>query len=563
MARRDRDITPGLPSRKHGQAPPCTPVGSIAADRDRLYREFFESANDLLVVFAVDGKITMVNPEVERVLGYPSRELEGQHYAQVLSPDSARAADARNRELQAGKTVPPFFELEVRRKDGTLVPVEARTRAIRDRRGQVRGYLGIFRDISERKKHEAQRQEQEAEYQTLFETVKDVVYVLDATEPKVRRVNSAFTSITGWSPTDWRNPEEVLSSVVHPDDVAPTLERYRQAQQGAVLPRFTVRIKGKDGTYRIGEFSASPRLRDGQVVEIVGIARDITERVHEHQQLEEHRRLLAQIAEAMPQLLFLYDLATQRVRYVNSRILAALGYTPEYLQALAWTGLRDLLHPDERAQWEQWLERLVGAADGEWVPIEVRVLHANGAYRWLQSRATVCTRQPDGAPHQVLVITQDITQHKRLEALLYERIINHKELGVRLQKFRESLKMTQPDFGAYFGGFNQRKISTYEVGKVEIPLELLLNIRAKGYPLEAILGTGSAAAIDQTVEYMATGYVARLLTARLAEALSRLLQHDQTTIEEVLSTLERPLPALDADQRKLLEQLDSVKTLLR
>lgn len=563
MARRTRDITSRQSPRKTQRTTPRRGVGTLVAERDRLYREFFESANDLLVVFAADGGIVMVNPEVERVLGYAPGELEGQHYAQVLSPDSARAVDERNRHLQAGKTVSSFFELDVRRKDGTLVPVEARTRAIRNGQGKVSGYLGIFRDISERKTHEAEQQEHEAEYQTLFETVKDVVYVLDATAPKLRRVNSAFTTITGWSATDWPSTEDMVSTLIHPDDVAPTLERFHQAQQGAVLPRFTVRIKGKDGVYRIGEFSASPRLRNGEVVEIVGIARDITERVHEHQQLEEHRRLLAQIAEAMPQLLLVYDLVTQRVRYVNSRILAWLGYTPEHLQGLAWTGLRELLHPDERTQWEQWLEQMTRAVDGEWVTIEVRVLHANGAYRWLQSRATVCTRQPDGAPHQVLVIIQEITQHKRLEALLQERRINHKELGARLQKFRESLKMTQPDFGAYFGGFNQRKISTYEVGKVEIPLELLFNIREKGYPLEAILGTGSAAAIDQTVEYIATGYVARLLTAQLAEALSRLLQHDQTTIEEVLTTLERPLPTLDADQRKLLEQLAEVKTLLR
>src|SRR5262249_10147236 len=155
------------------------------------------------------------------------------------------------------------------------------------------------------------------------------------------------------------------------------------------------------------------------------------------------------------------------VRYVNSRILTWLGYTPEYVQGLEWTGLRDLLHPDERTHWEQWLDEIRRAADGEWVPIDVGGLHANGAYRWVQSRAAVCTRQPDGTPHQVLVLTQDITHHKQLAAFLHARTINHKELGARLQQFRESLKMTQPDFGAYFGGFNQRKISTYEVGKVE------------------------------------------------------------------------------------------------
>ncbi len=532
-------------------------------DRGALYRAFFEDANDVFAVFGLDDSIVLINPEVERLLGYRREEVEGQPYAQLLTPEAATIVNERNQHLQAGERVPPLFEIELLRKDGTRVPVEARTRSLRDSSGQVSGYLGIFRNIAERKQHEAERNERAEEYRTLIETMHDVVYVLDGEAPILLRVNPAFEHVTGWSTTEWLHNPNVFPELVHPDDLLPTLELYQRSQRGEVLPHFQMRIRCKDGVYRVGEFSASPRLREGKVVEIVGVARDVTERMKEQQQLEEQRRLLIHIAEAMPEVVFLYEASTQHIRYVTTRLTICLGYTPEYIQGLETAALRALVHPEDLPTLADWESRLASAADGEWVQQEVRIRHANGAYRWLQSSNTVCTRTAEGAPEQILGLVHDITTQKRLAALLQDRTILYKELGAHLQKFRESLKMTQPEFGAYFGGYNQRKISTYERGRIEIPLGLLLNIRAKGFPWEAILGTGGTVAIDQTVEYMATSYTARVVAARLAEALTRLLHQDRATIEHVLSVLDRPIPTLDAEQRRVLDQLAQVDKLVR
>ena len=64
---------------------------------------------------------------------------------------------------------------------------------------------------------------------------------------------------------------------------------------------------------------------------------------------------------------------------------------------------------------------------------------------------------------------------------------NVHELGVNLRTFRKRLGLTQEDFGQRFG-FSPRQIQTYEHGAAAVPVELLLAVRAQGYPIEAVIG---------------------------------------------------------------------------
>ena len=121
--------------------------------------------------------------------------------------------------------------------------------------------------------------------------------------------------------------------------------------------------------------------------------------------------------------------------------------------------------------------------------------------------------------------------------------------------------MTQAEFGAQFGGYNQQQISNYEIGRVELPLELLLTLRAQGYPLEVVLGEGSAEALEETIVYLSTSYRERVVSRQLASVLTQLLDRDLARMERALRELDRPLPALVGEQRRLVEQVADVEKL--
>jgi len=125
-------------------------------EREARYRDLVENATDAIATFTVEQIITNVNRGAEMLLGWRREDLIGQHVLKVATPASVVLAEDRARRSLAGEKLPRTFEVELIRKDGTRVIVEARTRVIRDQEGKPAGFHGIYQDITERKKAEEQ-----------------------------------------------------------------------------------------------------------------------------------------------------------------------------------------------------------------------------------------------------------------------------------------------------------------------------------------------------------------------------------------------------------------------
>lgn len=129
-------------------------------ESEQRYRNLFENANDAIATFTLDNVITSFNRGAELLLGWPREEIVGHHASKVSTPASIVLAEERTRRFLAGdKPKSSTFEAELVHKDGYIVPVEARTRAIRDRNGKPLGFQGVYRDISSKKALERQRED--------------------------------------------------------------------------------------------------------------------------------------------------------------------------------------------------------------------------------------------------------------------------------------------------------------------------------------------------------------------------------------------------------------------
>src|SRR5439155_1447930 len=80
-------------------------------------------------------------------------------------------------------------------------------------------------------------------------------------------------------------------ALVHPEDVPLALELFGRVLRGEPRPTIQFRILTKTGPYRVAEFSASAQLRDGKLLGILGIGRDVTERLGLEQQLRQAQKL--------------------------------------------------------------------------------------------------------------------------------------------------------------------------------------------------------------------------------------------------------------------------------
>ncbi len=124
-----------------------------AQTAETRYRGLFEGTNDGIIVFDRNGHCVDVNPAMARMAGYARTELVG-FPATLVACGGPWSGEDGDRLRQDGQWRGDF---ELRRKDGSMVPVESSITTVQLPTGPV--YVGVLRDISERKRFEQLQEE--------------------------------------------------------------------------------------------------------------------------------------------------------------------------------------------------------------------------------------------------------------------------------------------------------------------------------------------------------------------------------------------------------------------
>src|ERR687898_2121251 len=144
---------------------------------EEKYRSIFENAVEGIFQTTVDGRFLTANPAMARMLGYETpEELLGaiSSIRDQLYVEPGRREDFYQLALRDGFV--SGFEVQMHRKDGTLVWGSANARAVYDADGSISGYEGTVEDITERKRaEEALREIREAERRRIARELHDVV----------------------------------------------------------------------------------------------------------------------------------------------------------------------------------------------------------------------------------------------------------------------------------------------------------------------------------------------------------------------------------------------------
>jgi diguanylate cyclase (GGDEF)-like protein/PAS domain S-box-containing protein len=127
---------------------------------ERLLSHIVMSTSEAIYTLDTDNNVLTWNPGAERLYGYSAEEMIGRSL-ELLYPDNRehRAWEEgmnRRRRLLSGESDFEEYESVRRRKDGTLVQVAATTSTLRDHNGKIIGLVGSLRDITERRRTEAQ-----------------------------------------------------------------------------------------------------------------------------------------------------------------------------------------------------------------------------------------------------------------------------------------------------------------------------------------------------------------------------------------------------------------------
>ncbi len=127
-------------------------------DSEKKYRDLYEQMMDAFAMISMDGKIVQFNQAFEDLVGYSSNELNKMSFFD-FTPEKWHIFEKwiiAEQIMKRGYS--DVYEKEYRKKDGTIVPIELRATLIKNEKGENIGMWAIVRDISQRKKTEAEIQ---------------------------------------------------------------------------------------------------------------------------------------------------------------------------------------------------------------------------------------------------------------------------------------------------------------------------------------------------------------------------------------------------------------------
>lgn len=184
-------------------------IGERKAAEQRLreseakYRLLADNSHDVIFIMDAAFRLTFVSPSVRRLRGVSVEEALAETFEESMTPTSAALAREASKQFLAPepelRPSSQRLELELRRKDGSTVWVEAVVRALSGPSGEFTGVLGVGRDITERRRAEEDLRRSREFQAMILEAIPDPVFVKDSRHRFVQ-VNGALCAMLGQPP---------------------------------------------------------------------------------------------------------------------------------------------------------------------------------------------------------------------------------------------------------------------------------------------------------------------------------------------------------------------------
>jgi len=400
-------------------------------ESETRYRSIVETAQEGVMLSDLSGRIIFANKRMTNLLGYSMEELVGKPGLELV-PESVRK-DIAQRINDRKQGIEENYEIMFCRKDGQVVWLLAGGSPLYDSEGRHSANLGMYSDITERKKGEQALMESERRYRSLFENLHEGValmkYVLDegghVTDLLYLDVNEAVIAGIG------RSREEMIGM---------TIRQLMGPEKSADLIMMAGQARADGGTV-----SFETSLPSGQAYFLNFLApvsdemciissMDITSTRRAKQRAEENRAQLRAIIENSPVAVVVAD-ERSRIILTNKAADEIFRRPIPFMDRYESQAILRLHHPDGRPYDPRDLPLTRSALDGErsngvgmdivWPDGQVRHLLVNSA-------PIVSDR---GRVTGAVGVFQDISELTQMEQQLKQRADELARSNAELQQF--------------------------------------------------------------------------------------------------------------------------------
>jgi len=388
-------------------------------DSEALFRATFDTVTDGILLADIDaGHFTMGNAAIERMLGYSGEELQQLGIEDIHPPESLEPVrDQFQQQLRGEKTVAEA--LPVQRRDGSVFFADISSAPL-----QLKGHrylVGVFRDITERKRAEEQLH---ATYRLLdfaLEQIPIPVIIARAPDITITHINAACKALLVNPPED---PTTITLEnypehwpAYHPDGTPFGLEDYplpRAILKGEPTYNEEVILRLPDGDRWVIASAAALRNDDGAIIAGIVAFPEITQQKLAQQALEQARQRAQHYLDIAGVMMISLD-TEGRIVLANHRACEILGYDEQGLLGRDWFEIS--LPEKEREKIREVFTTLMRDQLAPVEFVENWITSRNGEERLIAWHNSVI-HDEHGAITGVLSSGEDITEIRRSETRL-------------------------------------------------------------------------------------------------------------------------------------------------
>ncbi len=294
---------------------------------EKKFKNLTEITTDWIWEVDKNGIYTYVSPKVKELLGYEVSEILGKTPFDLMPEEEAERVSRIFREKVIYKR--PFYGLENinYHKDGHLIILETSGIPIFDEKGQLKGYRGIDRDITERKRAEDKLKQ----YQFMVEFAHDAIFFKDLKSRYIIANNKTLEAfglprekVIGKNDYEIMPDKKEARMNVEDDQIV-----FKTGKPKEIVKHIT----GADGNEYWFQAIKTPQFDDkgkGNVVGLVGVARDVTELKRAQDEVVAARDYTDNIIKSMIDTLIVAD-SKGKIKTINPATVNLLGYKEEEL----------------------------------------------------------------------------------------------------------------------------------------------------------------------------------------------------------------------------------------
>ncbi len=270
----------------------------------RQQAQIINQVHDAVIATDLNGNVTSWNQSAERLYGYTVQEAIGKHISFIYPPDGYEFLQQQVlKPLQEKGT--HEVEVKLRRKSGEDFYSHLGLSLFTDTQGELIGMIGWAMDITERKRTEEALQESYNLLRAVIETIPDHVFVKDR-QGRFVMLNSNVARFLG------KPMEEVIGksdAELWPPEIARHIkEKDLKIMTTGVAETFEeVVVVNKERSQTKLTTKSPWRDTEGNIIGVIGIARDITDRKQAEEALRESEERLRKVLENMPVMMDALD----------------------------------------------------------------------------------------------------------------------------------------------------------------------------------------------------------------------------------------------------------------